>query len=95
MATVIKSSNARSMRLASTMLASDISHRSWKTKLEMKTLISGIYKKEQLCNNKKALKAVSNLTPVELHRENGLNLLLGKLYIAFQSDFIEDSYNIY
>ena len=97
MATDAKSTNTGSRRLASPILGSDIPHRSWKTKLEMRTLISGIHKKGQqfVCKNKKTEKAVSNLTPVELHRENGLNSLLGKLCIAFQSDYVEDSYNIY
>ena len=46
-------------------------------------------------NNKKAEKAVSNLTSVELYTENGFNLLLEKLHAAFQSEDVEDAYNIF
>ena len=68
----------------------------------MWTLVCGEDKKEegtivllQSNNNKKVEKAVSNLTSVELYTENGLNLLLEKLDAAFQSEDVEDAYNIF
>ena len=92
-----------SQRLAPPMLDSSIPYRSWKNKLQMWTLVCGVDKKEQgiivllqsLSNNKKAEKAVSNLTSVELYTENGFNLLLEKLDAAFQSEDVEDAYNIF
>ena len=92
-----------SQRLAPPMLDSSIPYRSWKNKLQMWTLVCGVDKKEQgiivllqsLSNNKKAEKAVSNLTSVELYTENGLNLLLEKLDTAFQSEDVESAYNIF
>ena len=92
-----------SQRLAPPMLDSSIPYRSWKNKLQMWTLVCGVDKKEQgiivllqsLSNNKKAEKAVSNLTSVELYTENGLNLLLEKIDTAFQSEDVEGAYNIF
>ena len=69
----------------------------------MWTLVCDVDQKEQgiivlllsLSNNKKAEKAVSNLTSVEPYTENGLNLSLEKLDAAFQSEDVEDAYNIF
>ena len=93
----------RSWKLAPPVLDSSIPYRSWKNKLQMWALVCGLDKKEQriivllksLSNNKKAEKAVSNLTSVELYTENGLNLLLEKLDTAFQSEDVESAYNIF
>ena len=69
----------------------------------MWTLVCDVDQKEQgiivllqsLSNNKKAEKALSNLISVESYTENGLNLSLEKLDAAFQSEDVEDAYNIF
>ena len=45
--------------------------------------------------NSKAEKAVSDLTDAELYTEDGLDLLLLKLDLVFQSETIDEAYNIY
>ena len=65
----------------------------------MLTLVSAVDKKEQgiigllqsLSKNKKAEKAVSNLTSAGIYTENGLNLS-EKLDTAFQTEDVEDEY---
>ena len=48
-----------------------------------------------LNGNKKADKAVSNLTAKMLFNNNGLNIFLEKLDPIFQSEKIEDAYHTY
>ena len=92
-----------SKRLAPPRLSEDIPYKSWKNKLEMWKLVCGIDKKEQgiivllqsLNGNKKAEKAVSNLTAETLYNNDGLNIILEKLNAVFQSEEIEDAYYTY
>ena len=66
-------------------------------------LVCGIDKKEEgiiillqsLNGNKKAQKAVGNLTADMLSNDNGLNIVLEKLGAIFQSEEIEDAYFTY
>lgn len=69
----------------------------------MSSLVCGVDKKNKellfYCNGyqimKKAEKALSNLSIVEIFTENGLRLLLEKLDVAFSSDDGGDGYNIF
>ena len=74
-----------------------------KNKLLMWKLVCDVDVKEQriivflqsLNGNKKAEKAVSNLTAEMLYNNNGLNVLLENLDAIFQSEEIEDAYHTY
>ena len=99
MTTEAKSGNLRLMRLTSPTLDINIPYRSMT--LQMWTLVCATDKKpgiivllQYLLNSKKAEKIVSKLTAVGLYR-NSFGLLLAKLDLAFQSEDIEDAYNIY
>ena len=66
-------------------------------------MVCGVDKKNKellfYCNGyriiKKAEKALSNLSIVEIFTENGLRLLLEKLGVAFSVDDVGDGYNIF
>ena len=101
MATKARSNSSMgSRRLAPPMLDSGIPYRPWKNRLQMWTSVCGVDKKEQeiivllqsLFNNKKAEKALPNLTSVELYTGNGLSLLLEKVDAALESEDVEDAY---
>ena len=95
--------NIGTRRIAPPRLTEDLGYRSWKNKVLMWKLVCGIDKKEQgiiillqsLTGNKKAEKAVANLTAENLFNDNGLNIVLEKLDAVFQSEEIEDSYFTY
>ena len=80
------SNNIGSKRLATPRLTEDLGYRSWKNKILTWKLVCGIDKKEQgiiillqsLNGNKKAEKAVGNLTADMLFNDNGLNIVLEK-----------------
>ena len=94
--------NIGTKRLAPPRLTEDLGYRSWKNKIQMWKLVCGVDKKEQgiiillqsLNGNKKAEKAVANLTADTLFN-NGLNIILEKLDAVFQSEEVEDAYFTY
>ena len=80
-----------------------MSYKVWKNKLEMWQLVTSVPKNQQaiivpleaLENNVKAEKAVDQITAAELNADTGMNTLLSKLDKVFQSETIDEVYNIY
>ena len=75
----------------------------WKNKIQMWRLVTSIPKKEQaiivrlesLDNNVKAEKAIDQLTTTELNADDGMETLLNKLDSVFQSEAVDEAYNVY
>ena len=79
-----------------------MSYKLWKNKLEMWQLVTSVPKNQQaiivrleaLENNFKAEKAVDQIIAAELNTDTGMNIL-SKLDKVFQSETIDEAYNIY
>ena len=74
-------------------------YKTWKNKVQMWQIVTSVEKNQQaiilfefLEGNPKAEKAVSDLTPTDLNTDQGMNLLLDKV---FQSETIDEAYSTY
>ena len=78
-----------------------MSYTTWINKIDMWKLVTSIERKEQgivvlldaLEGNKKAEKAVSDLTANDLHNDTGLETLINKLDIVFKSEKVNEAYD--
>ena len=94
---------ANAKRTAPPIFSNDVTYKFWKNRIEVSTVICGVPRNERgillllqsLKGNKKAEKAVSTLTPADLHKETGLKILIRKLDDAFQDEEAENAYSTY